>query len=250
MITSALVGIAVLLVIAALAAGLRAGALAGGEPGWAAAAGGAALALVAGLLDGGHALRWRYGVASDGARVELPGVGLLLGLALLGALAGTLMTLAALVSGAAPREKPRLLGRRLLMLAAGLGALAGGLLCAELVKLDAIPAAGLRAAALLLGATGFLAAGLLATLSDLTSGDAASVAKRAARLGSAAAFFAAAAVVAAGSEAWIASGGQLAPRALSVLAAALVTLAAREATLLPNGRRVLALAALVLALAP
>ena len=250
MIAGTLVGTASLLVLLALAAGLRARLLAGSDPGWAGAAGGAALALVVALLDGGQVLQWRFGVFFDGARIALPGVALVLGLALLVAVAGTLLTAAALVAGSAPGEGPRILGRRILILAAGLGALACGLMAWELLSRGARPAAGLDDIASLLAATGFLAVGLTAMLSDPVIGDAAGLVRRAARLTQAAALCAAAAVVAAGVEAWLASGGYLTARSLAVLAAALVALAAREATALPNGRRALAFAALVFALAP
>jgi len=90
---------------------------------WEAALGGGILVLSLMIVDGGRILRWRYGIGAGGARVELPGAALVLGLALLVSLAGALSMAVHLLSAATHRSAAGLFGQRLLVLGAGLGGL-------------------------------------------------------------------------------------------------------------------------------
>jgi hypothetical protein len=245
----ALVAAAALVAVAALVAGLRARVASGDDPARAGAAAGALLTFAILLADSGHALSWRYGVLAGGGRVELPGVGLLLGLTLLVTLAGTLVVAMPLFTPATPRA-PQLLGRRVLLLSAGLGALASGLMVFELLRLGRPAPRGVYEASLVGGATGLLGVALSLMLSDRNLGGGEGREAEARRLTILASLVAATAVVACGVDAWNAAGAYLTPRTGAALSAALLGLAAREGTLVPNLRRGLFFVALVLALAP
>jgi hypothetical protein len=127
--------------------------------------GAAAAVLVALLLlaDRGGVLAWSFAVPAVGGRVVLPGVGVLLGAALVAALGGTLLLVAGRVAGDVGSVEPA--GRGALWLA--VGATLAALLLA-VVRVAGHPAAG--AAVLPLGglavAAAWLAASLLATRPD------------------------------------------------------------------------------------
>ncbi len=95
----------------------------------------AATALLAGLalVDGGGPLAWSFGVPTvGGGRVPLEGVGVLLGLALIGALAGTLLLTAEKLGGEAG---VRPLARAALWTAVGVGAAAVALAAVRIADL-------------------------------------------------------------------------------------------------------------------
>jgi len=126
-------GFAVWPLVAALALALAASALqeAAEEPrsaqnlgaAWEAALAGGFLVLSLLIVDGGGIPRWRYGLGAGGARVALPGAGLVLGLALLFSLAGSLSMAAHALSVSTHGSRAGLIGQRLLVLGAGLGGL-------------------------------------------------------------------------------------------------------------------------------
>jgi hypothetical protein len=90
---------------------------------WEAALGGGTLVLGLMIVDGGRILRWRFGLGTGAARVELPGAALVLGLALLVSLAGSLSMAVHLLAPSTARHRAGLFGQRLLVLGAGLGGL-------------------------------------------------------------------------------------------------------------------------------
>jgi hypothetical protein len=90
---------------------------------WTAALGGATVVLCLILVDGGHILRWRFGLGAGAARIELPGAALVLGLALLVTLAGSLSMVVHLLAPSPHRFQAELIGQRLLVLGAGLAGL-------------------------------------------------------------------------------------------------------------------------------
>ena len=146
----------------------------------ASAAGALAGGLVIGL-DGGRALRWGYGVVVAGpVRTEAPDAGLVLGLALLASLAGALLlgadTLAVAGSPAspAPPASPlaRMLGRRALMLAAGLSLIAAGLVFRAAGSTESFSLDVTRDLGALVVAAGLLSCAVPPLLAERTSGDA------------------------------------------------------------------------------
>jgi hypothetical protein len=124
---------------------------------WEAALGGGILVLSLMIVDGGRILRWRYGLGAGGARVELPGAALVLGLALLVSLAGSLSMAVHLLSAATHRSAAGLFGHRLLVLGAGLGGLGVAVAAGQGLRRSE---ESLAAGALELGAM-FLAVGVL-----------------------------------------------------------------------------------------
>lgn len=90
---------------------------------WEAAVGGGIFVLSLMIVDGGRILRWHYGLGAGATRVELPGAALVLGLALLVSLAGSLSMAVHALSAATHVSRARRIGQRLLLLGAGLGGL-------------------------------------------------------------------------------------------------------------------------------
>jgi hypothetical protein len=117
-------------------------------------AGGVFVAALA-VADRGAVLSWSYGVASPAGRISLPGVGVLLGLALVAGLFGTLLLAAWRLSGAAASVT----GTARVALWLGVALASAGLALA-LTRLAARPGLGPAA---LLAATLLLAAALAST---------------------------------------------------------------------------------------
>lgn len=135
---------------------------AAGSAGSSAIVAGAALAVFLGLVGGGSVLAWSFGLPTGTGRVALPGVGVLLGAALLLALGGTLVLLAGRLAGEGAGALP--VGRSGLWGALALGT--GGLVLAA-VRLALLPAAAAAAWTPLLGlavGVGVLAGSLASTL--------------------------------------------------------------------------------------
>jgi hypothetical protein len=154
----ALVGALLLAAGIALSLRLRASPVA---PGHAAPTSAAAVLVVLLLVaDRGSVLSWTFAVPSGGGRLPLPGVGLLLGAALVAALGGTLLLAAGTLAGTLDAVRPAARGS----LWAGLGLTTAAVLLAAL-RVAAHPGAsggGLRLGALALAAS-WLAGSLVAT---------------------------------------------------------------------------------------
>jgi hypothetical protein len=88
---------------------------------WPASACALSLGVALALVDGGRVLHWGFGAASASGRVEIPGTGLVLGLALHTALAAFLLLLLAALGEST--GGPRVVGEQALVLASGLASL-------------------------------------------------------------------------------------------------------------------------------
>jgi hypothetical protein len=238
----------------ALGRSLSAYLAAGRDVAWpASAAGAVAGGLVIGL-DGGRALRWGYGVVSGPARSEAPDAGLVLGLALLASLAGALLlgadALAVPASdGPAPSASPlaRMLGRRALMLAAGLSLIAAGLVFRAAGGPESFSPDLTRDLGALVVAAGLLSCAVPPLLAERTAGDAVDDEQAGNVISRFVVVVALAAVLAAGAEGWLRTGTYMTPLTVRLLSAALVAFAASETVQLRAPARTLALAGLVIA---
>ncbi len=191
---------------------------------------GALYALALLLVDEGRLLGWSFGVSAPGGREPLPGVGVLLGLSLLAAVAGALwLTATTLAAGAVARAP----GRAALWLAAATGA--SGLLLA-VVRVVLLPETTVRMALPLAGLA--LALGLLA-LALRRPADALS------RLLTAGVVLAGLAAVAAGLAGLNVAGTYAIAGAVAAAATTLLGLAALEETGLGALRRLVFLVALL-----
>lgn len=220
----------------------------GADPRWAAVIGGAALCLAAAAPGGGRVLAWGYALGSGPSRIDLPGAGLLLGLALLASLAGTLLLAAHLLAGSHPPPGGRavVLGRRLLLLGAGVGALVVGYVVARGLSYgEAALSAGAVPVAALAAATGLLALALVVVLGEPVGDDVErqeSQADHATRL---AVVLAVVAAAVAGFEGWLRQGTYATPTVAALASAALLGLAALQPTRLGLLRLLLFLAFLL-----
>jgi hypothetical protein len=216
--------------------------LAGGQdPAWLAVAAGLLAAGVPLAVSRGGVLKWRWPLASPGA-ADPGGVGMLMGLFVLAALAGTLLLGAHALGGTAGSEdRARSLGRKLLVLATGFGVLAFGFGVVKTLDAGepalAASARGLAWTALAVAALG------LALLFELVGPPAATGVERGAWLSRLAAALAPLVLVITGAEAWWRQASYERPSTLAVASAALLSLAAREDTALALVRRAVALVA-------
>jgi len=212
-------------------------------------AGGAVVVLLI-VLDHRRVLRWDYGLdAGDLGRVPFPGAGLLLGLTLLAALGATLLLGAARWAGGASRfVDPRVLGRRLLILAVGLGALAAGVIVSSAARLGPAPlkAAAGDVAAIVLAAA-WVAWSIALLLRPMT-GDARALSERSGRQTALAAALAVVALTVSGLESWVRVGSYASAPVAAAAAAALVGLSAIQPTRFAAARRGLLAAVLLLLL--
>jgi len=242
-----LAGLAAALAAGSLSAETRARLSGGADAGGAAVAGGAALCLSLVTLDGGRVLRWAFGLGTGPARLELPGAGLLLGLTLLASWAGTVALSAHLLAPSVAGA--RTLGRRLLILAAGLASLGIGFTLFQGLGRgsEALAAGATRVVGCAL-ATGLLVLGLKALLATPGKADPAPRETGAGLLGRLAALLALVAAGAAGGEGWLRQGTYATPFVSAGVAAAILGLTALEPSRLVLTRRVAFLAALVLLL--
>lgn len=146
-----LAGFAALLIVVGLGASLaerdRIGPLPPSEPAARTAAGSALVAFLL-VADRGSVLHWSFGVSTAEGRVLLPGVGVVLGAALVASLGGVLLLVAQGLAG--PGSEVRKPARLLLGAGAGLGAVGGLVAVIQLVRLTAgivttanLPVAGL-----------------------------------------------------------------------------------------------------------
>lgn len=217
---------------------------------WAAASGGAVLVLSLLLVDAGRVLRWGFGLGDATARVELPGAALVLGLALLVSLAGSLAMAAHLLASSPPTSSAARLGRRLLVLGAGLGGLGVAVVAGQgLARSPEALAAGARDLASLFLAAALLVWGLVRLLATPVNppAEAPDVApKNALGLAAAIAMLAAGA---AGWESWWTAGTYATSLSAETASAALLGLAAVQPSRLGLARAVLFMLGLLVLLA-
>jgi hypothetical protein len=216
----------------------------------AAVAGGACvLTLIA--VDGGRILRWRFGLGAGAIRLELPGAALVLGVALLILLAGTLATAAHLLARAPEGFRAGRIGQSLLVLGAGLGALGVAVVAGQGLgrNRDALATGAVDLATMFL-ATGVLALALVRLLAPKAAPnvaeDDAPRSQRLLRLAAAAALLAAAA---SGAEGWRAEGTYATATLAATSSAALLGLVAVQPTRLAMARIALFVLGLLAALA-
>ena len=212
----------------------------GRESAWPAVAAGAGLALLLVLVGGGRAPHWGFLLGAGEAVVDLPGPGLLFGLALLAALGGAILLAAERLGSAASTPTSivaRLTGQRLLLLALGLLGLGIGFGLAQGLDRSA-PAlrAGAHELAALAALTGVLGLALGQRL-----GAAEIHVCGALRLASGVTLLATAGL---GLEGWLRQGSYATPPAVAAACASLLGLAALEPTHLALPPRVLFLASL------
>jgi len=216
-----------------------------------AAVAGAVCVLTLIAVDGGRILRWRFGLGAGATRLELPGAALVLGLALLVSLAGTLATAAHLLARAPEGYRAGRIGQSLLVLGAGLGALGVTVVAGQGLARspDAMAAGARHLAAMILGA-GVLA---LAIVRMLAAPAAAAVAEggaaRSQRMLRVAAAAAMVALAAAGVEGWRAEGTYATATLAQTASAALLGLVALQPTRLALARTGLFVFGLLAALA-
>jgi hypothetical protein len=197
---------------------------------------GGAFVLSLAVADHGAVLGWSYGVATPDGRLPLPGVGVLLGLALVAGLLGTLLFAAWRLSGeAVPVTGPARVG---LWLGVALAS-AGLALAIARVALAARPGLSIGPAALA-AATGFLAVTLVSTRRTSVSGP-----RLLAILWPAAVVVALALALAAALFGLEREGTYATPATSAAASAALVGLAALEPTRLEGALRFAFLLALV-----
>jgi hypothetical protein len=210
----------------------------GARVAWVSVAGGLALLAALAWLGKGSLLRWSLALTAGEARVELQGAALVLGVALLAALLGTLALTASLLS----RDVgwARVLGQRALLLASGLAFLGLALavfraarLAPEAIVSAAVPLAALWGAGVLLtAALVWLLEGPGPSLERLVAPD----------FGAALAVLA---LAAGGYEAWSSVGSYQTTGTLALAAIALLGLSAAQPTRLELTRRLVFLAALL-----
>ena len=231
--------------VAALALALAASALqeAAEEPcsaqnlgaAWEAALGGGIFVLSLMIVDGGRILRWRFGLGAGGGRVELPGAALVLGLALLVSLAGSLLMAMHALSASTHGPRARLIGQRLLVLGAGLGGLGVAVVAGQgLGRSEPSLAAGALDLAAMFLAVGVLVLALIRLLAAPAAPEAeargtvaALASERMLHLAAAAALLAAAT---AGFEGWRAEGTYATTTVSGAASAALLGLVAVQPT--------------------
>jgi len=255
-------GLEVWTLVAALALGLAASAFEAAaeatalssriRAGWTAAVAGLVWVATLIAVDGGRILRWRYGMGAGERRLELPGAALVLGLALLVTLAGSLVTAAHGLARAPEGYRAGRIGQSLLVLGAGLGAL--GVAVAAGQAFSRSPeglAAGARDLAAMLLAVGVLVWALVrlivatGTGTGTVSVDAVLRSDRILRLAAAAAMLAAAT---AGAEGWRADGTYATAMMAGSASAALLGLVAVQPTRLGLARTALFVLGLLAAL--
>jgi hypothetical protein len=227
----------------------------GSDVAWPASAAGATAGALVIAMDGGGALRWSHGLASGPARVAMPDAGLVLGLVLLASLAGALLLGAdALAAAGVPTTAPpaasplaRMLGRRAMLLAAGLSVIAAGLVFRVTGFGEAISLVATRDIGVLAAIAGLLSCAVPPLLAGRMAGDAHDDDQAGTVISRLVVVVALAAVFASAAEGWLRSGTYLTPLTARLLAASLVAFAASETMHLRALARALALAALLLA---
>ena len=215
------------------------------EDGLAAPTAATGMVLVAFLLaaNGAGLLRWRFALGDGPEALDLRGAGLLLGLALLAGLAGTLLMGARLLAPAVTGVEP--LALRLLWPAATLAALAAGHVVQQGSRQrPAALAAGASTVALLVLLAGALTVVLVRRLGPAPAGAREGFERRAAAETAAAVALVWLAAAIAGVEGTTARGTYLSGATLTAVASGLLGLAALAPARFAGARRALLLAAL------
>jgi hypothetical protein len=216
----------------------------GADRAWPAVLGGFAVCLAAALRGEGESLAWRFSLGTAEATVQIPGAGLLVGLALLVTLAGSLALLAHLLTPQTPSAPVRRFGQGALVLGAGLSIVAVAFI---LLRGSAFAAALTASAPGLVGlmlATALLVAALVLLLGPSPSGDAQPWARQAALEARIGGSLAVAAAGVAGLESWLRIGSYATPLTAAAASAALLALAVLEPTKLGLLKKTLWLLAL------
>jgi hypothetical protein len=221
----------------------------GSDRSWPAAWAGFAFCLVAAVQGKGQSLAWRFGLGASDVRATIPGAGLLLGLALLVTLCGSLALTAHLLTPEVPSAGVQRFGQGALVLGAGLGVLATGLVLVRgLQAAEALSANAGGLVALMLAAAALVAA-LVVLIGPPSSGEAQPWARQAALEARIGCGLAVAAAVVAGLEGWVRFGSYAMPLTASAASAALLALAVLEPTKLGLLRKALWLVALAFVVA-
>ncbi len=241
-VTPALMALAAALAAGALSSTLRVRCENGAEPSDLVGAAGAALVALLVSADGGALLRWGFALGSGPARLELRGAGLVLGLALLASLGGTLLLaahrLAPSVAGA------REWGLRLMVPGAALALLGAAHVALQGLRQGEALAGEAEGLVALVLVSGALATALAFAYRTPPPPSGNGWTERATALAVGLAWLA---VAAAGWECWRSEGTYLCPRAATAAAAGLLGLGALAPGALPGTRRLLLVAGLALA---
>jgi hypothetical protein len=216
----------------------------GADRAWPSVLGGFAVCLAAALPGEGESLAWRFSLGAGEATVQIPGAGLLVGLALVVTLAGSLALLAHLLTPQTPSAPVRRFGQGALVLGAGLSIVAVAfVLLRGSAFTEALTASGPSLVALML-ATALLVGGLVVLLQPSPSGDAQPWARQAALEAKIGGSLAVAAAGVAGLESWLRIGSYATPLTAAAASAALLALAVLEPTKLSLLKKALWLLAL------
>jgi hypothetical protein len=225
--TFTLVGLAAGAAAVSIALLVRARRAVGGDPHPPVLVMGALLGLVLAFVDHGAVLSWSLGVGAGDERTLLPGVGVLLGVALLAATGGSLLLGARLAVPAA--EGARRAATVALWVAVAAGGLGAGLAAVRLGSLSGpLREVGVFPLALIAASTMGLALMLLATSAPIPS-DASHEAARAGLAARVALTLTVVAAAACGLEGWWRTGTYATAATAAASSAALIGLAAMEA---------------------
>jgi len=219
---------------------------AGRDAAWTASAAGAGACGLVLAVGGPGVLRWDYVALPGGASAHAWDAGLVLALTLLSSLAGALLLGAdALAATETSSVSPlaRMLGRRALLLAAGLAFIAAFLVAAVAGWIDGLLRPQAMDVAGLVAAVGLIGCAVPALLAERVCGDAFEEQQEATVLSRLVVVLALAAMFAGGIEGWLRAGTYLTPLTQRLLSAALVGFAASETTRLRTLARVLTLGA-------
>jgi hypothetical protein len=227
----------------------------GRDVAWPASAAGATACALVIAVGGGGALRWTHTITSGPGRIDMPDAGLVLGLTLLASLGGALLLGADALAVAGvpttttpfPAASPlaRMLGRRALLLAAGLSVIAAGLVFRASGETFSLTAT--RELGILMAIAGLLSCVVPPLLAERIAGDALDDDQAGTVISRLVVVVALAAVFAAAAEGWLRSGTYLTPLTARLLSASLVAFAASETMHLRALARAMAVAALLLA---
>jgi hypothetical protein len=227
------------------AAWLRSGA----DRAWPAAGAGFALSLVAALQGNGQSLAWRFSLGGAEGPVPIPGAGVLVGLALVLTLAGSLALTAHLLTPETPSAPVRRLGQGALVLGAGLGLLATGFVLFRGSRSPEALGASAGGVVALSLATFTLIAALVVLIGPFSGGEADPLVHRAALEARIGGFLAVAAAAVAGLSGWLRVGSYASPTTAAAASAALLALSVLEPAKLSLPRKALGLLALAFVVA-
>jgi hypothetical protein len=227
------------------AARLRSGA----DRAWPAVWAGIAFCIALAIRGAGQGLAGRFTLGAPEARAVIPGAGVLVGLALVATLAGSLALLTHLLTPKTPSEPVRRFGQGALVLGAGLGVLAVGFVGFRGSRFPEALATGAAGLAGLMLAVAGLVAALFVLIGPPPSGEAARWARQAGLEATIGSGLSVGAAGAAGLEGWLRLGTYATPLTAAAASAALLALAVREPTKLGLAKKALWLLALAFVVA-